>query len=411
MSLQSSSSFDSDDDDSPRTTSHLQPTGGSSPNTPTRPVFTPPGPTHVSRATLSRTWTFPKGNVAQYATPKEEEKEPVDKFFGCLDDESDTYGSVPSSPSSYSYEKSKGLFSSGFKFAPEDDNASFFLPGNIGIPAEEKGDMRLSTVDEAEEDEDDSDNEARSEVGDDQDMFGEAGGIRITFTPPQEEEVKEERKQIQISPVKRTSPPPTLPALDFGSFDEEDETEDLGTVIPISFDRPLLQETEPSPPASPVPVSVPVIVTTPPSSIPRPTSPSARPASPSMIPRSTSPSSIPRVTTSKYSFSAPSNSEPRSPTPPKASPIRAVAASSSFVTPPNKRGGALPSFIPQSVSSPSPIRTMPAPAKPKVVPTSTFIRQPSRKPLLPSAAPKGQSGTNANGSTLIPQIASTCTSY
>ncbi|CAA7259491.1 unnamed protein product [Cyclocybe aegerita] len=401
MSLQSSSSFDSDDDDAPRTTTHLQQTGGSSPSTPTRPVFTPPRPTHVSRATLSRTWTFPKGNVPQPATPKEEEKEPVDKFFGCLDDESDTHGSVPSSPSSYSYEKSKGLFSSGFKFAPEDDNASFFLPGNIGIPAEEeKGDRRLSTVDEAEEDEDDSD---------DDDMFGEAGGIRITFTPPQEEEIKEERKQIQLSPVKRTSPPPTLPALDFGSFDDEDETEDLGAVIPISFDRPLLQETEPSPPASPAPASVPVIVTTPPSSIPRPTSPSAHPASPasSMIPRSTSPSSIPRATTSRYSFSAPPNSEPRSPTPPKASPIHAVAASSSFVTPPNKRGGALPSFIPQSVSSPSPIRTMPAPAKPKVVPTSTFIRQPSRKPLLPSVAPKGQSGTNANGSTLIPQIAST----
>ncbi|KAF8974702.1 hypothetical protein BDZ97DRAFT_1900273 [Flammula alnicola] len=374
ISLQSSSSFGSEED--------LPSTGlPPSPTTPKPEVFTPPRASgHVRRATLSKTWTFPFG--AQHQSPNafraqaqeddDEEKESVDRFFGCLDDvDSDTSGSVPNSPSAYSYEKSKG-----------DDNASFFLPG-VGFPG----------CDVAVE-------ESDSEVGDD-DMFGEIGGIRITFTPPQEEEVKEEPKQIQVSPVKRTSPPPMLPALDFGDEvdQDEDEDDDIKGVIPFNFGRSLMDERQPSPPvpASPpasAPVAFPTMIT-PPSSLPRP-------SSPSMIPRPASPSvsSIPRAITSiKPSYTAVPSATASTSTPPKISPMRAVAAptsSNSFTTPPTKRGGALPSFIPQPVSSPSPIRTAPAAsARAKVaIPISTFIRQPTRKPLLPTN--KGQNGASSS---------------
>jgi len=393
-SLQSSSSFDSEED-LPRSLAHLQNIGlPPSPTTPKPQVFTPPRSGHVRKATLSRTWTFPFRGQQQTAAVENE----VDRFFGCLDDlDSDTSSSVPNSPSAYSYEKSKGLFSSGFKFAPPDDNASFFLPDGVGELADddtEKDDeKRLSIVAEAIEEE----AESETEVEDEEDMFGEIGGIRITFTPPQEDpEPKEERKQIQMSsPVKRISPPPVLPALNFGEDEdgEEDEQDDLHKVIPFNFGRPLMDEREPSPPPS---IAFPTIVT-PPASLPRPTSPS-------MIPRPTSPSSIPRTVSSRSMSS--SSSDSFSSPPSKVSAMRAGASttfsSNSYITPPTKRGGALPSFIPQPVSSPSPIRSMPAQVKPRVIPSSTFIRQPVRKPLLPSVPANSQNGTgSSNGSTLI----------
>ncbi|KAH9482899.1 hypothetical protein JR316_0004999 [Psilocybe cubensis] len=420
MSLQSSSSFDSEED-LPRSIAHLHNSGlPSSPTTPRPQVFTPPRSNHARRATLSKTWTFPFGCQPQ-TPPKVEEDETVDRFFGCLDDgESDTTGSVPSSPSAYSYEKSKGLFASGFKFASADDNASFFLPDGVGTLADsqdgsDKEDKALSVVAEEDEEETTSETEATGmDSIDGEDLFGEEiGGIRITFTPPQEEPVVEERKQIQlVSPIKRTSPPPILPALNFGiEEDDEDEEEqdDIRRVIPFNFGRPSREERQASPPP-PVTVSAPVI------SAPLP--PLARSASPSMIPRPASPSSsssLPRLVTSRpvVATSVPS-SVPES-TPLKASPSRVVSASStSYVTPPNKRGGVTPSFIPQPVSSPSPLRTTSASGpstvtKSRAVPTSTFIRQPTKKPLLPTPSscksPNNNTG-NSNGSTMIPQIPS-----
>jgi hypothetical protein len=399
MSLQSSSSFDSEED-LPRPLAHLQNMGlPPSPTTPKPQVFTPPRSGHVRKATLSKTWTFPFGGQQQAQAAEPEEN---DRFFGCLDDpDSDTSSSVPNSPSAYSYEKSKGIFSSGFKFAPPDDNASFFLPDGVGEladdDAEKDDEKRLSIVAEVVEEETESDSDSETEV-EDEDMFGEIGGIRITFTPPQEDsEPKAERKQIQMSsPVKRTSPPPVLPALNFGEEedDEEDEQDDLRKVIPFNFGRPLMEEREPSPPPS---IAFPIIVT-PPTSLPRP-------ASPSMIPRPTSPSSIPRAVSSRSRSS--SSSDSFSSPPSKVSTMRAGAStpfsSNSYITPPTKRGGVLPSFIPQPVSSsPSPNRSVPAPVKPRVIPTSTFIRQPVRKPLLPSVPANSQNGTGSpNGSTLI----------
>ena len=75
---------------------------------------------------------------------------------------------------------------------------------------------------EEEEEERDEEEQELGEYLEDEDMFGEIGRIKITFTPPQEEddreEEAEERPQIQVSPPKnkRTSPPTILPALDLG---------------------------------------------------------------------------------------------------------------------------------------------------------------------------------------------------
>lgn len=404
MSLQSSSSLSSDEElDMPRSLAHLRQDGAASPSTPKlQQVFTPPKSSngHARRATLSKTWTFPI-NAGQAAIPnklQDDDEETVDRFFGCLDDgDNDTMGSVPNSPSAYSYEKSKGLFSSGFKFSAADDNASFFvIPDGVGTLAstdEEKNNIHLSVVTEEVEDDDEESNEGKFE--DDDNMFGEIGGIRITFTPPQEEAVVEEVKQIQlVSPIKRTSPPPVLPALNFGDEDEDEEDDDseiLSRGIPFNFGRPLmpLEAREPFPPPAPVVIA--------------PVSTHSRPSSPSMIPRPASPSSS-------------SKSRPVPLVMSHVSPIRVAAvapspsSSGSFVTPPNKRGGTLPSFIPQPVSSPSPMRNAPVLTKTKgaVIPASTFIPQPSRKTLLPSGALASSSSAkmqaHSNGSTLIPQL-------
>ena len=364
ISFQSSSSFGSEDD-LPRSTHHLisvpiTPKSSAAPQVPTPP-------------TLTMSWTFPKGVQPQTQSANYHNDDTADRFFGCLDDEDDD-SSSPKSPSAYSPERSKGIFASGFKFAPADDTASFFLPDNVDLPAiaeEAREERRLSAV--VEEAEEDDDNE--SEVDDSENMFGEIGGIRITFTPAQEEPEVDEAKQLQVSPVRLSSPPPTLPDLSFDddSADEEEEATDI--VIPFNFGRPLVNERQPSPPV----VAFPVMMTPPPS-LPRSSAPSA------------SPSSIPRPITSRPLFS------PTSCLPSKA-PESLNLSSSSFVTPPTKRGGNLPSFIPQPVSSPSPMRVSVCPSNPKKISMPTFIRQPVRN-LLPSEVTSGQKSVDgSNGST------------
>ncbi|TFK43312.1 hypothetical protein BDQ12DRAFT_731347 [Crucibulum laeve] len=395
----SSSSFDSMDS-YPRSTGHLKLDTRTTPTSPMSDSSTvtlasrssspesapapPARPMHASRASLSKTWTFPKG--AHPKTPSMEYiDDDTDHFFGCLEDVDgiSSDGSAPTSPTAYSYERSKSLFASGFKYGADDDNAPFFVPSSAGIEVEEaKIDNRLASV--AEEDEEE---EEQSEVEDDSEMFGEAGGITITFTPPDEEESQDSviESQIIISPVRKTDLPPVLPALNFGIEEEEEEE-----TTPFNFGRPSVQcESSHRASSSPPMVSIP-------SSIPRPTSP-----------RSSSPSSIPRVVNSRPTFST---SDVFTSTPPAKSaplPSRVSPPSqfspSSYVTPPTKRGGMTPSFIPQPVSSPSPMRTAVAPPR-KSIPTSTFIPQPQRKPLISSGNIRGQNGTGVvNGSTFIPQ--------
>jgi hypothetical protein len=372
ISFHSSSSFSSEDE-LPRSTHHLI----SAPTTPTTSsltqVFTPPQSTQGSRATLGMSWTFPKGVQARTQSAHYDDEDTIDRFFGCLDDDD---RSAPNSPSTYSLERSKGIFASGFKFAPADDNASFFLSDDVVLPAVAKdAQERLSAVVEEAEDDRDED-----KVDDSEDMFGEIGGIRITFTPAEEEPQVDEAKQLQVSPVKPSSPPPTLPALSFGDevTDEEDVTH---TVVPLNFGRPLANERQPSPPT----VAFPLMMT-PPSSLPRYP---ASVISPSSIPRPIVPKPLPSSTESTC---LPSKTS--------ADLASLSFSSNSYITPPTKRGGNVPSFIPQAVSSPSPMRVSACACNPRTIPTSTFIRQPVRKPLLSSEVPNAQ--TRLSGSTPAP---------
>ncbi|KAF5387731.1 hypothetical protein D9615_000068 [Tricholomella constricta] len=380
VSFRSSSSFGSEDD-FPRSVAHLQadvpasvtPKAGT-PRSTSPPSVHAPRPTHASRASLSKKWTFPIGAHPPKETETSELE--VDRFFECLqDDDAFNSDSSPVSPSAYSYERSKGLFASGFKYGVDDEDAPFFFPLGAGVEVESP--HSLDVVPEEEEE------DQTTQVDDGEDMFGEAGGIKITFTPPEAEEGESFDSQRSPSPVK-----PSVPTIGF--FDADYEEEDSA---PFNFGRPLVSQpaTEvkeeavfsappfgrpldsglPTEVKKHVASALPVMIT-PPSSLPRPTSP-----------RASSPSSIPRALPIKpFLFTDMATS-----TPPRPAVSRVFSApnysSNSFVTPPNKRGGAMPSFIPQPISSPSPMRSAPAAIKSKpVAPAATFIRHPQRKPLM-----------------------------
>ncbi|KAJ2916477.1 hypothetical protein MD484_g3899, partial [Candolleomyces efflorescens] len=289
-----------------------------------------------------RSWTFPK--VAAEKVKRHQQADSVDKFFGCFDESDYSDDSGPVTPMPYNYEESKDLFASGFKFA-EGDDAPFYLPGGVGTVVEEPGielknERVLSAVTEEEED---GEEQSTSSDVEEELMFGEMGGIRITFTPPDEIEPVEEVEQIQIaSPVKPVSTPPILPAFDF-DFNEEEE-------MTFTFGSP--PRTSPASKVS-TPSKAPSVMISPPSSLPRSTSPRS-----SAIPRPTS-----RIS---------ANNDPcQSPRP-----------ASAYATPPSKRGGVMP----------------PRPA----VPGPTFVRPPDRtKPVaIPSSRTSKQRAANfANGST------------
>ncbi|KAG6919315.1 hypothetical protein DXG01_007448 [Tephrocybe rancida] len=396
ITFQSSSSFGSEDEFA-RSISHLQDVPVSvTPRSVSPPVLHAPRPTHANRASISKSWTFPMG--AQPLKQVVEMEPEVDRFFGCLeDDDQNSDGSVPNSPSAYSYEKSKGMFASGFKYGGNDDDAPFFFPVGAGVEVESP-----KILDAVQEEEDDVES-----------MFGDAGGIQITFTPPEAEEDEsfESQRTPSPSPAK-----PLAPTINFFDYDDEEEKStpfnfgrpvsfaqeevDIDAVFssppapkPFSFGHPTPKPTVKKSEFTPAPLMI-----TPPSSLPRPTSPQI-----------TSPSSIPRAKNAKpFSFV-----ESPAPTPPRPAQSRVVSnpidPSSAYVTPPNRRGGALPSYIPQAISSPSPLRRVSAGTKPKAAPapSSTFVRQPQRKPLM-LANNNTKSQNNAlgasHGSTFAPQI-------
>jgi hypothetical protein len=384
LSFRSSSSFDSDDD-LPRSVVHLgidvssvTSSSGSGSGTPTvisRSTSPTLGlssrPTHVSRASISKTWTFPRGQASVVKPNNETE---VDRFFGCFDanDTESSGGSTPASPSSYSYEKHKGLFASGFKYLTEDESGPFFLPKGVGVEVNEESKEAAGVEDE--EDEDD----IRTRVDEDENMFGEVGGITITFTPPEADDVTFDI-QRSSSPAKKS-----VGALNF--LDEQDDGEDKA--VPFNFGRPIAV------PRSDVPK---VIVSAPP--------PSGLIMPPASIPHPAP--SIPRVITVNSSASP---TEITTSAPPRLTALTSPSTHmpNAFATPPTKRGGTMPSFIPQAVSSPSPIR--PASGKTKPASSTTFIRQPQRKPLM-MAKPTGNQDAmvGANGSTFKPQIPTMCT--
>lgn len=380
-SFRSSSSFDSMDD---QTSVIFQPSTPSTPK-PRDAVFTFPAPdgargsVHQSSPSWSKTWTFPRVANAQ-PVQHHDKQDSVDRFFGCLEDDGgSSCGSSPSSPSQYSLEKSKSMFSAALKEVNEDDSP-FFLPPGIGVMVEEK---RLGAVLEEEEEE-----ETTSDDESDGEMFGEMGGIRITLSPPQPEDDVPivEPPQLVVQTIKRpVEKAPQLPMLNFG-----DDEDDAGFSFGRALEQARFDEEEESvvpavvvsPPV--IAVSPPAVVQTPPPSIPCSTSS-----------RSTSPSAIPRF--SAFKSAAPTEFAPKTTT---------SSSPTAYVTPPSKRGGTTPSFIPQSVSSPSPIRTAPASVKSKLSGTMTFIRPPQRRPLTSTTAGNfGRNETSANGSNPTSRIA------
>jgi hypothetical protein len=289
-------------------------------------------PAHGLHSSLPQEWTFPKSSQVTPSTPREPEE--VDRFFGCLDD---VDVSPPLHSVTQSYEASKGLFAKGFRFRSdtddEDDLPPFFLPSHVGVEAVEIKQRVLEVVTE-EEEYDDEDTDV------DEFAHGtelEIGDIKITLSPPE--------TTVLLSEV------PKKPLPVYEPF--EDECGDDETVPPFNFGRPQSTPKLPS----------------------RPTN--------------TSPSSIPRAAFKSSSSPA----EPVTSTPPRAAAEHSpVYAQNGFVTPPTKRGGVMPSFIPQPVS---PLRTM-TPAKKRVTPVSTFIPQPQNKPAPKVTASKVTStATNA----------------
>ncbi|KAJ7367931.1 hypothetical protein DFH08DRAFT_9549 [Mycena albidolilacea] len=306
------------------------------------PAPTAPAPTHLNRPSISK-WTFPRGVQPVEHTPEVE----VDRFFGCLEDLDN-----PPSPSSpkyleYDEEKAKGMFAKGFSRS-DDVKSCFVFPASV-LATGESTFCELDVVEEEEEEEDEEEGETEGEtVVEDGEINN---GIKITFTPPEDREL-DEPLPAAVSPS--PSPKSVLPSA---FVEDEDEGEEESAAVPFNFGRP-------------------------------PVTPERTPPPPSNS-RSVSPSSIPRPTMVKPAHFT------------LASPPRSGTDMSAFVTPPTKRGGTMPSFIPQP-SSPSRFNSQKSPppfaTNTSMKPSTTFIRQPARQPLMPKPnVPKTQH-TNADAS-------------
>ncbi|KAI6122819.1 hypothetical protein EDD17DRAFT_1473555 [Pisolithus thermaeus] len=296
-------------------------------------------PTHSRRASLSKTWTFPRGHAVVPA----EQKDDVDRFFGCLDD-------VDMSPLN-AEERTKGLFASAFCPADDEDELPpFVLPADIGIVAEPILGKTLDTV--LEDDEEDTGDEF---VGEEVE-----GGIRFTFNPPPT--ICITPPQICVSPPSTT----TISSVESGSSPScivsrkpvpiYDEQEAL-----VSQSSRVDARVEPEAPTTP-------------STVPSEAgNGSPRPSSKVVM----SPSSIPRATALRsYTQSPPVPLTPSKP--PTGRSTLANLPRCSFITPPSKKGGDVSTFIPQPRPLPSTIAQS-TPTKPRV-PIVRAAKGPSRNP-------------------------------
>ncbi|KAG2148046.1 hypothetical protein DEU56DRAFT_106735 [Suillus clintonianus] len=299
---------------------------------------------HSPRASLSKTWTFPRG---QPVIAVKRDVDEIDRFFGCLDDDEN-------SPPLSSEEMSKVIFTStfGLSYDDEDELPPFVIPSDVGtvvldLPTSNSLDV---VPEEDEEDAGKADNEHDGEP------LGEEveGGIRFTFDPPPA--VYSPPPIICITPPTESEAAIALkPTPVYEPFDDEEDD-----VSPFTFPQSRFQE----------PI-------TPPSSSPPTSESSSRPSS-----RTTnSPSSIPRATSLRSFMPL---TPPSSATQPGRASDRFTALAdypaTSFTTPPSRRGGT--TFIPQPVS--------PSPSK-------IFSPMTSRVPV-PVLRSKG--ATNANDATL-----------
>lgn len=306
---------------------------------------------HASKHSLSQSWTFPSGTQT-VADAYRSEPDMNDFFNSSEDVEDGTNITIPSSPSEYSYERSKGLFSEALKSYNDDQDTPFVFPGYIEADGTDTpSPEHLPAVLEEEE-------EDFSDVS--EDMFGEAGGICITLTPAQDDdECEDEDIDFPASP----SDPPVLPPLDF-----DYSAEDLSDAISFGFGTCDIFETSATDSRSPTPKAELI-----------------NPMSPPYVPRH-----------KLYRKSAPN-------------PTVVLEEISQFdqdlcsTTPPSKRGSVLPSMIPQAIASPSPIRLANVFPRPRLCPlTLNRSSQHVQRSSADSSAHETSSSIT-NGSTSIPQ--------
>ncbi|TFY82524.1 hypothetical protein EWM64_g1490 [Hericium alpestre] len=233
-------------------------------------------------------------------------------------------------------------FAKGFAIDSEDDDMPpFFIPSDVGIEVVETAVLEApatgldSVIEEEEPEEEESEEEGLSVVDEEEEQeeeefIGEEveGGIKFTFTIP----------PAFDSPVStefvRTPSPPRSPTRKLVPV-YEPSTDDEDSFSFQSQSAPMPIQKSPTPGRSPANVS--------PSSIPRATA----------LKRFETPTKIP----------APQFGSPRS-------------VPSSFMTPPTKRGGTQPSFIPQ------PRRELASPSsspRPSAITPPKFVPQPQRK--------------------------------
>ena len=309
---------------------------------------------HTSKHSLSKSWTFPNG--AQAVVDSCRIKPEVDDIFSCLEDVQDgTNILLPSDPSEYSYERSKGLFADALKSYNEDQDAPFTFPGDIHIEADGAAKQSLEQPPALEEDE-----LALSDVN--ENMPRHAGGICITLTPAQDDDECEDQDQDQDQDINffiSPSEPPVLPPLDF-----HHSVEDLSNALSFGFGNCDVFETSPTGSRSPTPKAE---LVNPTSSIRRP-----KPCQKSSD-TSAALEEISQFVQDLYS------------------------------TPSSKRGRVSPSLIPQPIASPSPIRLATIFPRPRLYAlTSSCPPQLIRRSSADGSAHKSSSSVT-NGSTSIPQ--------
>ena len=296
-----------------------------------------PSHQHRPNNSLLKTWTFPSG--CQPKSKPRQDVEEVDHFFGCLED----LDSSP--PLGFVDERANGLnlFSQKLGFSSDadrdDEMPPFVLPSHVGVVVESPAALGILVEDEGEEES--VDDEFEGEEYD--------GGIRFTFKVPITSGI------ALTPPAEPNLPDAPLPGIVssrattvFAPYHDEKET---STPFISRRSRPqILEESGPSVDDSDADVSF-----------------TSRTISPSSIPRSTALRSFTSSTPTKASSRFPAGYSP-----------------SAFMTPPSKRGGTMPSFIPQPVASPLNMKS-------EAVATSTSLRQPQSK-LAPTASrPNGLS--------------------
>ncbi|KAL6306701.1 hypothetical protein BKA93DRAFT_135238 [Sparassis latifolia] len=271
-------------------------------------------PIHSRRVSLSKTWTFPAGSndVSTFGREPEE----VDHFFGCLED---VDNSPPLGSRLRSVESGKNLFSQAL-IHDDDDLPPFVLPADVGVevlsPEIDEPKHVLDVVIEEEEEAEDQ-AEDKEPIDQDDEFVGEVdeGGIKFTFNIPVAFETPDTSAHDNVlSPAAKNSTSVSDPFVDHAS--------DSSFTSQTRGQRSV-----------------------------------------------TSPSSIPRLSAAKVitsSILVPSFSTPVKSSVPRESP-------GAFVTPPAKRGGTPPTFIPQPrCQAGSPFKT------PSSNKAPSFIPQPRR---------------------------------